>query len=136
RVDTTIGLDRCPRSSRLFSRRAVYGLGPGGRGDRPLRRVGPVAGPLREFAVGARYLGRGLGIVTRSPKLFMLGAIPAVITTALLISALIALGVYATDIAAWATPFADGWTEWSRQGVRILGAVLVLMGGLAVSVVA
>lgn len=66
----------------------------------------------------------------------MLGAVPAVITTALLIGALIALGVYATDIAAWATPFADGWTEWSRRSVRILGAVLVLLGGLAVSVVA
>lgn len=95
-----------------------------------------MAGPLSEFAAGARYLGRGLGIISRSPGLFVLGAIPAVLTMILLIGALIALGTYATDIATWATPFADGWADWARSSVRVVGAVLVLVGGLALSLVA
>ncbi|AHH96071.1 hypothetical protein KALB_2703 [Kutzneria albida DSM 43870] len=61
---------------------------------------------------------RGFGIVLRSPRLLLLGALPALITGSLLVAAVIALAVWAPDLIAWATPFADSWDSTARELLR------------------
>ncbi|MGM1063916.1 EI24 domain-containing protein [Saccharothrix sp. Mg75] len=78
---------------------------------------------LRDFSTGVKVLGEGFGLVFRSPKLLLIGAIPALVTTALLIGGLIGLTTYVDDIAAWITPFADDWAETPRSVVRFAAGV-------------
>src|SRR5690606_1513698 len=58
--------------------------------------------------------------------LLLLGALPAVLTTLLLLGALIGLVFVADDLVAWATPFADDWPPGTRSLLRVaLGVALV-----------
>ncbi|SFS32495.1 EI24 domain-containing protein [Saccharopolyspora flava] len=86
---------------------------------------------MSSFATGIRALGSGLGIILRSPRLLLLGAIPALISSALLLGTLGTLLYYSGDLTAWMTPFADGWAEFARTGLRILLGV-ALVGAAAV----
>ena len=87
---------------------------------------------MRDFLTGVRFFGRGLGILLRSPRLLLLGALPAVLTALLLAGGLVALGFWIDDLAALITPFADDWaTTWRTAlritaGVVVFGAVLVI----------
>lgn len=75
---------------------------------------------------GVRCLLEGAAIVIRSPRLLLLGALPAVLTTLLLLGALIGLVFVADDLVAWATPFADDWSPGTRSLLRVaLGVALV-----------
>src|ERR1043165_8171154 len=65
-------------------------------------------------------LGQALGILLRRPKLLLLGALPAVLTTLLLLGGMIALVVWIGDLAPWATPFADTWSETWQTTIRIV----------------
>ncbi|GAB3718098.1 EI24 domain-containing protein [Nocardiopsis nanhaiensis] len=65
--------------------------------------------PVREVFGGFGVLLRGLGIVLRRPRLFFLGALPALITSLLFLAAFVVLVMNVTDLVAWATPFAEGW---------------------------
>ncbi|MBQ1081518.1 MULTISPECIES: EI24 domain-containing protein [unclassified Nocardiopsis] len=92
--------------------------------------------PVREVFGGFGVLLRGLAIVLRRPRLFLLGALPALITSLLFLAALVTLAVNLTDLVAWATPFAREWdTVW--QGL-LRGALSVglLAGAVLVMVVA
>ncbi|WP_406689221.1 EI24 domain-containing protein [Saccharopolyspora sp. ID03-671] len=81
---------------------------------------------MSSFAAGIRALGSGLGIILRSPRLLLLGAIPALISALLLLGTLGTLIYFSGDLTTWMTPFADGWAEFARKGLRILlGAALV-----------
>jgi CysZ protein len=81
---------------------------------------------LRDFSSGVGLLGRGFGLVFRTPRLLLIGAIPALITTVLLIGGVVALGVWIEDVVRWATPFADEWNETVRTVARFAaGASLV-----------
>lgn len=89
-------------------------------------------GPLREIVTGIGMLPRGFAIILRRPKLFWLGALPPLITSVLMIGALVALGVFADDIATVITPFADdwGWVGVFRQLIQValvLGALLLMV---------
>jgi CysZ protein len=75
--------------------------------------------------------GRGLGILLRSPRLLLLGAVPAVLTTVLLAGGLVALVYWIDDLAALVTPFADDWADTWRTAVR-LAAGLALFGAVLV----
>jgi len=81
---------------------------------------------LSDLVRGVRCLLEGAAIVIRSPRLLLLGALPAVLTTLLLLGALIGLVFVADDLVAWATPFADDWPPGTRSLLRVaLGVALV-----------
>jgi CysZ protein len=86
---------------------------------------------LRGFFAGIGLLGRGLGMWITSPKLMLLGAVPALIVgvayTALIVVFLLNLNA----ITVWATPFAEGWDVSWRNSVRVaVGAALVALAVL------
>ncbi len=93
---------------------------------------GPFVGLLR----GAGYLIRGLGVWSRRPNLMLLGAIPALVVSALLLAGLVVLALNADSLATTLTPFADAWAEGSRAAVRLLVAVGLLAGGIGLAVLA
>lgn len=87
-------------------------------------------GAAKQFAMGAGLLGRGLGLVLRNPKLLGLGLIPAVISGFLYATALFFLIDYLPQLSRSVTWFADGWSEWVRDLVQVLGGIGLL--GVAV----
>lgn len=82
--------------------------------------------------MGVRFLGRGLGTLLRTPRLLLIGALPAVLTTALLLGGMIALVVWVDDLAALVTPFADGWAEGLRTAVRLAAGVALFAAALVI----
>lgn len=61
--------------------------------------------------------------------MLLIGALPAVLTTLLLLGGMIALIYWIDDVAALVTPFAEGWAPGWRATVR--GAVGVALCGAA-----
>lgn len=92
--------------------------------------------PIREALSGVGTLFHGLAIVVRRPRLFLLGALPALITSLLFLAALVTLILNMEDLVAWATPFAAGWDSPWRGLVRGSLALGVLVGSILVMVVA
>src|SRR5690606_34646069 len=81
---------------------------------------------LREIFTGIGTLLRGFGMILRRPKLFLLGALPPLLTSVLFLVVLIALLARIDDLTAWMTPFADGWADGWTTALRVaLGIVLV-----------
>ena len=87
---------------------------------------------MRDFVKGVRLFGQGLGILLRSPRLLLLGALPAVVTTLLLLGGMVALVFWIDDLAALVTPFADDWAEGVRAAVRVAAGVAVFCAALVV----
>lgn len=85
------------------------------------------------MVVGIRFLVRGVGFVARRPRLWLLGLLPALVTFAALVAVLTVLGVFVADIAAWATPFADGWSVLARDLTRVVLSVAVMIGAAFVA---
>lgn len=79
--------------------------------------------------------GRGLGILLRSPRLLLIGALPAVLTALLLLGGVIALGYWVDDLATLVTPFADGWAEGLRTAVRVAAGVALFAAALVVGLI-
>ncbi|MFD8497206.1 EI24 domain-containing protein [Amycolatopsis sp. NPDC059657] len=90
---------------------------------------------MRDFAKGLRMFGQGLGILLRSPRLLLIGALPAVLTTLLLLGGLVALAYSIDDLAAWATPFADSWSVGWQTTMRVAVGVAVFAAALAIGVI-
>ncbi len=87
--------------------------------NRPLSAV-------RQFATGAGLLGRGLGLVLRSPRLLGLGLLPALISGVLYTIGLVLLVRFLPDLSERATWFAGDWSGFWRDFVEVLaGAGLV-----------
>src|SRR6187200_1458688 len=85
-----------------------------------------MAGLVGELLGGAGLLGRGLRLITRRPRLFLLGAIPPLITSVIFTGLIIALITKLDPAVDWLTPFADGWARGLAKAVRVLiGAALV-----------
>jgi CysZ protein len=76
-----------------------------------------------------RLLGRGIGMYARTPRLLVLGLIPAVISAAIMTVAFAVLVYFISDLAALVTWFADDWSRSVRAAVRVLAGVAIL--GLA-----
>ena len=95
----------------------------------------PVA-VIGEFFGGVGLLGRGLRLWATSPRLMLLGAVPALVVSAVFVAALVVVGLAADDIARAVTPFADEWPEWSRTLVRLGGGVAVAALAVLLAVVA
>ncbi len=92
----------------------------------PARRYCRPVTLLREIFTGVGALLRGFGMILRRPKLFLLGALPPLITSILFLVALIALVAQIDPLVSWMTPFADDWSDGWATTVRVaLGIVLV-----------
>lgn len=85
--------------------------------------------------LGVRLFGRGLGILLRSPRLLLIGALPAVLTTLLLLGGIVALFYGIDSLAAWATPFADDWADGLRTAVRLAAGVALFAAALVVGLI-
>src|SRR5262245_44991964 len=64
---------------------------------------------VRDFVTGVRLFVQGLLVLLRRPRLLLLGALPALLTTLLLVGAMVALAYWVDDLATLLTPFADDW---------------------------
>ncbi|MFI5926021.1 EI24 domain-containing protein [Micromonospora sp. NPDC051543] len=91
----------------------------------------PVTGAVGRFLLGVRLLLRGLGLYVRSPKLMLLGIVPALISGVLFVAAYATLVYFVDDLAALVTPFADDWSSTGRSLVRVIAGLAFLgIGGL------
>ncbi|WP_159941892.1 MULTISPECIES: EI24 domain-containing protein [unclassified Nocardiopsis] len=93
-----------------------------------------MANPVREFLGGVGVLLRGFALLMRRPRLFLLGALPALITSLLFLALFVLLVVNLSGLAEWATPFADDWDPLWQGLVRgglslaaLVGAVLLMV---------
>ncbi len=84
--------------------------------------------------MGIRYVARGQKWAFGHGRWLALGLLPALITLVVYAAALVALALYAGDLASWATPFADDWDETWRSVLRVTFAVLLFAFGLLLSV--
>jgi CysZ protein len=79
-------------------------------------------GPIRGFFAGVSLLGRGLGMWLTSPRLMLIGAIPALIVGVVYAALIITLILNLDGLAAWMTPFAERWDEPWRTISRFAAA--------------
>ncbi|MGX1976497.1 EI24 domain-containing protein [Streptomyces kronopolitis] len=89
---------------------------------------------MRDLVAGIRYLGKGQRWVARHGRWWGFGLIPALIALVLYAGVLTALALWSGDLAAWATPFADGWGEPWQGLLRGVFVALLFAGGLTLSV--
>lgn len=100
---------------------------------RTRRYCRPVTTPLREILTGVGVLFRGFGMIVRRPRLFLLGALPPLITSVLFLAALITLITQIGDLVTWLTPFTTAWDPtWAGVfqavvGAAIIGATILVM---------
>jgi len=88
----------------------------------------------REFFAGAGFLVRGLRMWITSPRLMLLGAVPALIVGIVYVAGFVVLLVNLETIAAAVSPFASGWEEPWRTVVRVVvGAAIAAAGILLVA---
>lgn len=88
-----------------------------------------VARPIsagRQFLTGIGMLGHGLAMYGRNPGLWLLGIVPALISSLLLLAAFGALIYFIDDISSAVTWFADGWPSWERNGIHVLAGISVI----------
>ncbi len=89
---------------------------------------------MRGASAGLSVLRAGFGFVAGQRKLMLLGGIPPLITSVLMIAGLVWLAVSAGGIAELITPFSAGWDDSVRAGFRLLVAALLIAAGLLVMV--
>jgi CysZ protein len=81
---------------------------------------------VTELVIGAGLLTKGMSLIVRRPRLFLLGAIPPLITSVIFTGLLIALITQLEPAVDWLTPFADGWARGLATTIQVLvGAALV-----------
>lgn len=101
----------------------------------------PRRSPGRELAGGVGDLLRGFRVWGSSPRLMLLGALPAVLVGIVFVAVLGGLVLAMPAIVVALTPFADGWAGFARESLRavtevallLLAAVLLVLGYTAVT---
>jgi CysZ protein len=88
---------------------------------------------LREFVTGVGLLGRGIALVFRSPRLLLLGALPALLAFVVLATGYTLLLVFLGDEADLVTPFADGWSPGWRTTAHVVAGIALAGAGLVVA---
>ncbi|HEY9523255.1 MAG TPA: EI24 domain-containing protein [Thermopolyspora sp.] len=97
-----------------------------------------MSGPARGvggFAAGAGSFLRGVQWVSRNPRWWLFGLIPALVALIIYVAVLTVLAVRAGDLADLLTPFADDWAAGVRDILRVLVAIVIVGAGLALAVV-
>lgn len=92
-------------------------------------------GFVGELVVGAGLLGRGLRLIARQPRLFLLGAIPPLITSVIFTGLLVALIMELDPAVDWLTPFADGWARGLATAIRVLVGAALVSGAVLLMVI-
>jgi CysZ protein len=87
-----------------------------------------------EFFTGVGLLLRGVGLVFGTPRLFLLGLIPGLISFAVVITALGSLLYFIDHVATFATWFADDWNPEARRALRLVAALAIAAVGVVVAV--
>jgi CysZ protein len=85
-----------------------------------------VGDAVRRFVSGVGLLFRGLTICLRSPRLYALGLLPALIAGALYAAALTVLILFVDDLSATITWFAGDWSTVWRDAIRVFAGLGVL----------
>ncbi|MFK3984968.1 EI24 domain-containing protein [Micromonospora sp. NPDC050397] len=94
----------------------------------------PAVSTVRQFLTGVGLLLRGIGTYARTPRLVLLGILPALITGVFFLAGYATLVYFVGDLAGLVTPFADGWAGWARDLVRVLAAFAFLALGAVLGV--
>ncbi|ANZ38713.1 hypothetical protein BBK82_24245 [Lentzea guizhouensis] len=89
---------------------------------------------FKDFGAGFRLLLQGFRLVFSSPKRVLVGALPAVITTALMITGWTLLFTNIDAIAGWLGGFADSWSDTWRNVVQVAIGISVVAVTLGLSV--
>ncbi len=90
---------------------------------------------MRDFTLGIRFLGRGFAFWAKRPKVMLLGAIPAVVSTIIIGACLIVLASHLPGLTAWLTGFADAWSSGWQTLVQVVAGIIVMAFGMWLSVV-
>lgn len=90
---------------------------------------------LREFVNGTRLLGSACRILMRRPRLFLLGAVPPLVTSIVFLVLLIALLTQVEEIIGWFTPFADQWSAYPALALRVVLGIGFVAAAVLVMVV-
>jgi CysZ protein len=85
--------------------------------------------------MGAGLLSKGLSMITRRPRLFLLGAIPPAITSVIFTGLLIGLITQIDPLTEWLTPFAEGWDRGLVTTLRVLLGTAVVAAAVLVMVI-
>jgi CysZ protein len=88
-----------------------------------------------EFLAGTGLLARGLGLIVQRRRLFLLGALPPLITSLLFTAALVTLVTQLDQLVGWLTPFADAWAPGVANTVRVLIGFAVVAGAALLMVI-
>jgi CysZ protein len=88
-----------------------------------------------ELVTGAGLLTRGMSLIVRRPRLFLLGAIPPAITSVIFTGLLIALITQLDPAVDWLTPFADGWARGLATTIRVLVGSALVAGSVLLMVI-
>jgi CysZ protein len=91
--------------------------------------------PRVDLLLGLRLFGRGALTVLRSPRLLLLGAVPALIVSVVYVAAIVAVLAWLPELAAGLTPFADTWSAGARTAAHVAAGVAVVGAAGATAVV-
>lgn len=83
---------------------------------------------------GLADLARGISLVARRRQALGLGMVPPLVSSLLLVGLLVVLALRIGALAAWLTPFADGWSPGVSGFVRALVAVVVYAAAMLLAV--
>lgn len=89
---------------------------------------------ISELLAGAGLFLRGFGTWAKSPGLMAVGAIPALIVGAIMLTLVIILSLQVGGWAAALTPFADGWAPFWADALRLALALGILVGTVVLCV--
>jgi CysZ protein len=90
---------------------------------------------VQDLVIGAGLLPRGLSLIARRPRLFLLGAIPPAITSVIFTGLLIALITQLRPLVDWLTPFADDWDRGLATTVEVLVGSAVVAAAVLIMVI-
>lgn len=95
------------------------------------RRTGVAAG----FAAGVGDFFRGFGLWATSPRVMLLGAVPALLVGLIVVAALFFVAQLLPGFAGLVTPFAEEWAPTVRDALRVVvaGAMFLLLVLVAVA---
>jgi CysZ protein len=96
------------------------------------RATNPARGVVPDFFRGVGILGSGLKLWATSPKLMLIGALPAVLVGIVYLAAIIIFAINADAILSALGAFTDPWSEPWRTGTQIILGLALL--GLTVVV--
>ena len=90
---------------------------------------------IGELLAGAGLLTRGMSLIVRRPRMFLMGAIPPAITSVIFTGLLIALITQLEPAVEWLTPFTDGWARGLVTTIRVVVGSALVAGAVLLMVI-